>query len=724
VAKSILAHNRTSNRSFRRAPPGPRLRRSAMHRCDPLTRIAAELVAGAMAVRPLEALLLRAEAEALAYLATGRGFQRLGFASLGDLGQELLDLRPRTVRERLLLHRLLSDGETVEQAFLEGRLSSCQVLALSPVLQEGAEEDVEGWIQEARDLPVRELRRRLRRAQGQTGPSVEGRVISFRAPRSFAAIFDQMMELGSLQLGREAARYECIEAILAEAGRSGWGEVEEEEEKSRSGAAATKLGRTGEQNRMRPGPIGSQPRVSEESLRRARETLELLHEYLGDVRELMDSSSASDPEDALLRLVQLRRLRAPLRMLLARLLHDLRATRGMRCLGFDRLYDFVTHQLGLSERCGRDLAEESFLFEDYPALGAAYGRGEIGVCQAHLINSLIPGRRLRAFLVRARELTYRQFAREVRFALRLRRYAPSVAAGFPGPLPQAGLEEALIERLCGSYGWTEKGIERVMRKRRLKLPEGEGPHGREPSQDPAENPLLMDRLEALLELLGASLSDDANRQTSATRPCQQGEGITDWIERSREESGGSGCGGSEGCADPIDANRQTSATCSCQQGEGIIRFWAPREVAADWSAAIESMRKEYSVDLPVWAAALLIFAPVAGEWSQQDPEKRPVQEAVLIRDSYRCRFPGCTARSWLEVHHVKSRGQGGSDRAWNKLSLCHVHHQHVIHRGYARVKGRAPHALHWEIGCRVGRPPLLTLKGEKVTRRFDEVGLS
>ena len=75
--------------------------------------------------------------------------------------------------------------------------------------------------------------------------------------------------------------------------------------------------------------------------------------------------------------------------------------------------------------------------------------------------------------------------------------------------------------------------------------------------------------------------------------------------------------------------------------------------------------------------------------------------------------PGCSARHGLEVHHIEFLSAGGSDEDWNKASICHGHHR-MIHEGVIRLRGRAPHDLYWELGCRPDGPPLMRLKGDRI----------
>jgi len=60
------------------------------------------------------------------------------------------------------------------------------------------------------------------------------------------------------------------------------------------------------------------------------------------------------------------------------------------------------------------------------------------------------------------------------------------------------------------------------------------------------------------------------------------------------------------------------------------------------------------------------------------------RRAVLHRDRYRCRVPGCSNRIWLGVHHVVERHRGGSHEASNLVCLCETHHG-LVHDGRMAV---------------------------------------
>jgi len=58
-----------------------------------------------------------------------------------------------------------------------------------------------------------------------------------------------------------------------------------------------------------------------------------------------------------------------------------------------------------------------------------------------------------------------------------------------------------------------------------------------------------------------------------------------------------------------------------------------------------------------------------------------IHRALRARDRG-CRFPGCTARHFVEGHHVKHWAHGGDTSLANLVQLCHFHHRLVHEGGY------------------------------------------
>jgi len=73
--------------------------------------------------------------------------------------------------------------------------------------------------------------------------------------------------------------------------------------------------------------------------------------------------------------------------------------------------------------------------------------------------------------------------------------------------------------------------------------------------------------------------------------------------------------------------------------------------------------------------------------------------AILKRDHFQCQSPGCKCRRNLQVHHIRWRSKGGGDWHFNLLTLCKVHHKHILHDLMAlKIEGTAPDNLTFTFG--------------------------
>jgi HNH endonuclease len=172
---------------------------------------------------------------------------------------------------------------------------------------------------------------------------------------------------------------------------------------------------------------------------------------------------------------------------------------------------------------------------------------------------------------------------------------------------------------------------------------------------------------------------------------------------------------------PIDAAVVNMAACDAQHLGGVLRHAVPVPRAANENAdggsrddATESTRSEGTAEntaAPRWpdhthvgvegltesdaptvdaataGAALATAAPpnpavarAVGPIPRARQSIPPaLRRAVLARDR-RCRVPGCTHATFLDVHHIQPRSEGGRNQAQNLLVLCSVHHR-ATHRG-------------------------------------------
>jgi 5-methylcytosine-specific restriction endonuclease McrA len=74
-----------------------------------------------------------------------------------------------------------------------------------------------------------------------------------------------------------------------------------------------------------------------------------------------------------------------------------------------------------------------------------------------------------------------------------------------------------------------------------------------------------------------------------------------------------------------------------------------------------------------------------------------VRRHVILRDKGKCSVPGCRHSTFVDVHHIVSRTDGGPHTADNLIVLCAAHHR-AVHRGQLRVTGSVSSGLHFRHG--------------------------
>ena len=65
-----------------------------------------------------------------------------------------------------------------------------------------------------------------------------------------------------------------------------------------------------------------------------------------------------------------------------------------------------------------------------------------------------------------------------------------------------------------------------------------------------------------------------------------------------------------------------------------------------------------------------------------------IRRQVFLRDRGRCVVPGCRNATYLDLHHLELRSEGGSNDPENLVVLCGAHHG-ASHRGRLRIDGKA-----------------------------------
>lgn len=160
---------------------------------------------------------------------------------------------------------------------------------------------------------------------------------------------------------------------------------------------------------------------------------------------------------------------------------------------------------------------------------------------------------------------------------------------------------------------------------------------------------------------------------------------------------------------PPDTNIEERQMCALPDDEVLdaeVAFTAPASVVA----LLRTLSVAFGARaVPLWQGFERLLAHVQDEWARQPRHRDP----VFARGGWRCAVPACSARRSLHDHHLVFRSRGGDNSRPNRITVCAWHHLHGIHSGRIRAWGAAPHGVHWELGVRAGRPPLLRLEGER-----------
>jgi hypothetical protein len=85
---------------------------------------------------------------------------------------------------------------------------------------------------------------------------------------------------------------------------------------------------------------------------------------------------------------------------------------------------------------------------------------------------------------------------------------------------------------------------------------------------------------------------------------------------------------------------------------------------------------------------------LAGLKRQRATQSTPpaVRREVFWRDRGRCVVPGCRNTTYLDIHHLDLRSEGGVNGADNLVLLCGAHHG-ALHRGRLRIDGKVSTGL-------------------------------
>jgi hypothetical protein len=130
--------------------------------------------------------------------------------------------------------------------------------------------------------------------------------------------------------------------------------------------------------------------------------------------------------------------------------------------------------------------------------------------------------------------------------------------------------------------------------------------------------------------------------------------------------------GRASCQVALDVCEDCGRARQCADGELI-----------DVAPAVAAMAECDAQHLPSAHAGVPANAPRPRAAQEVPPA---VRRSVLRRDHHRCQVPGCTQATFVDVHHLVARADGGKHHPTNLLTLCGAHHR-AVHEGTLVIGG-------------------------------------
>jgi HNH endonuclease len=689
-----------------------------------------------------------------AALVDERAWCSMGFARAADFAREHLGRSARWLRDLATLHRGLSTlpglaaaltGEDAgapigrRRALLVARVADASTLA--------------AWLARARSLTVRELQAEVARAL-QAGASISSSsasdpaltptpaatslaadvetagartvvsspvdlddeedrsLVRVAAPRAVVAAFDEAIDLYRAVEGADATVSSFIEALVAEA--------------SAGGAPVAAIGDGPGETLCDPisgkhfagsapsagsaPPTGHAPPAAIVETALARSTdrwrhlprsadaswgLALGHSTLARLAAVVRAGAGGTAAERVARMKELLAIENEIEIHLGRLLTSMGEQDAWNRLRFASMAHYAEERLGLSRTAAQTRARAARALRCFPLVRDAYEHDAIGLEAALLVGRVLSAsgrdagaRAEAAWVNHASEVTFKRLRDEERALSRFAAFFPACAPTpeatplAPGTAPPGDADwHASLRREPGT------ARRRVAALGLVALGARPGPANQaraESEFDPAT--ALVPEPDVFLRL---TLPDDlARRFLAAIETARH-----DLTVRAESIPWDAEWPPSDG----LEAARQSTAVPE------------PAPTPALLAARMFSTR---SRRVPAWVGLLAMIEDFVATW---DPDEHVApganhrkggesrgpssEDAILVRDGWRCAAPACSSRRNLEVHHVIYRSRGGGDEEWNLVTLCRFHHQRGEHGGLARCEGRAPLGLTWRLGA-------------------------
>ncbi len=407
-------------------------------------RLAARPALGALAVALLE----------------GRADEALGYRSLGDYGRERLGVGARAVREWARVWRRLGELPVLRRALFAGEISwsvARRVVGLAtPETEEACLATVRGRTLRAVEAIVAAVR-----DADETEPEAERVVVRLPCTPREARLWRAALELARRVAGEELPVWKCAELVAAEAASAIGAappQVAGAEGEAGKGMAPGQASRVACRDRSRPEPDPREHGLRDQAFPGLRWT-QTPGRIPAALAALVEGVEEAPPREID------RRLRAAIAFLqtldleTGRILRQMVERRLFTELGFPDLARYAAERLDVSARTARRLVALARTEHRAPEVAIAFREGRIHAFQGQVLARVADHESARAWVERARAVTFRRLEEDVEGAPPERAAIafpapPEVAEFFLQMLARAGSLERLLAHAIRT--WVEQ----------------------------------------------------------------------------------------------------------------------------------------------------------------------------------------------------------------------------------------------------------------------------
>ncbi len=348
-------------------------------------------------------------------------------------------------------------------------------------------------------------------------------------------------------------------------------------------------------------------------------------------------------------------------------------------LGYPTMQVYATEVLGFSANmvyCFERLAGE---LDRLPRLRRAVARGELGWTKARVLVRVASAQNERTWIARAKRSSWRELQHEVEKARRHAAAERGAGSGQTELMAQSGSRPRIAAATRG--GAPAAAAVEPGSPEGSSAPEADTPTAGALTADAPVSvhfrltPLQLARYEALLEGLHKSrvVAASATREEillSALDALLSGGAPGD------ENTIGGQADRTVSADDPGDGNTSPTADPgNCRQSRTRVQRSTPYNIVIYRCDACRNAAVQTNRGMKRLSPSEFETAECDAIIDEQGKKRRrsiplTTRKEVLRRDDHSCQARGCKRTRFLDVHHIKPRSKGGTNRIENLVTLC------------------------------------------------------